>query len=451
MAGVIAAERVRGSWDLLRLTDLRSWEIIAQKFTAGMVPQFTSLLLLAPLGAMALSAGGLETGDIWRMILTLALVTLLIGAVSMLCSTLTINATTATLSVYAITACFLLVPNLSPATALLQLQTGERSIFLPMMVQLGASLAMLLLANYWLLKPPFERDSRLASFMSKIRRRPHDRRLDEPLLAKSPVAWRELKRHSLDRWTRLLSYSLPFILIVGGISWAVISLPNWQARVVMPILNYGLWIGSFLMLALVSANMVVRERSQQTLAILLTTPIQSAALMKQKALALRRIALVCALVIGSSAVASVLVRSDLTRWIYLFTVILELLCYLPMVYWLGMIIGATSPNWRRAVMMVILTLTAIIVMPFLGLYVPVFAGFAVLSPTGFIVANELQTGASLFSYLTVIVHFALMASILLGLRHIAFWFASNWLGRTAGSTWINPEQAPNQNPLEDPY
>ena len=35
MAGVIAAERERGSWDLLQLTDLRPWEIIAQKFTAG--------------------------------------------------------------------------------------------------------------------------------------------------------------------------------------------------------------------------------------------------------------------------------------------------------------------------------------------------------------------------------------------------------------------------------
>ena len=73
---------------------------------------------------MALSAGGLETGDVWRMILALALVAVLIGAVSMLCSTLTINATTATLSVYAVTASFLLVPNLSPAAALQQLQSG---------------------------------------------------------------------------------------------------------------------------------------------------------------------------------------------------------------------------------------------------------------------------------------------------------------------------------------
>ena len=50
-----------------------------------------------------------------------------------------------------------------------------------------------------------------------------------------------------------------------------------------PPLSYCLWIGSFLVLALVSANMVVREQSQQTLTILLTTSIPSAALMKKKA------------------------------------------------------------------------------------------------------------------------------------------------------------------------
>ena len=50
-----------------------------------------------------------------------------------------------------------------------------------------------------------------------------------------------------------------------------------------PPLSYGLWIGSFLVLALVSANTVVREQSQQTLTILLTTSIPSAALMKKKA------------------------------------------------------------------------------------------------------------------------------------------------------------------------
>ena len=138
---------------------------------------------------------------------------------------------------------------------------------------------------------------------------------------------------------------------------------------------------------------------QQTLAILLTTPIQSAELMKQKARALRHIALVCALVIGSSAVASVFVSPGLNPWIYLFTVMLELLFYLPIVYWVGMIIGARSSNWRRAVMFVFLILTAIIVMPFLALDLPVFTFFAILSPTGFIVANELQTGVSLFNYL----------------------------------------------------
>ncbi len=451
MAGMIAAERERGSWDLLQRTDLRPWEIIAQKFTAGMVIQLTSILLLAPLGAMALSAGGLVSCGVWRMTLALALVAVLIGAVSMLCSTLTINATTATLSVYAVTASFLLLPNLSPSAGLQQLQSGQRSLFLPLMMQLGASLAMLLLANYWLLRPPFEWDGRLAAFLKWITRRKHDSRLDNPLLAKSPVAWRELKRHSLDRWQRLLCYALPFIAIVGEVAWGVVSLPNWQPRVVMPMLDYGLWIGSFLILALVSANMVVRERSQQTLAILLTTPIQSAELMKQKARALRHIALGCALVSGSCAISSVFVSQDLNPSIYLFTVMLELLFYLPLVYWLGMIIGAGSSNWRRAVIFVFLMLTAIIVMPFLALYLPVFAFFAMLSPTGFIVANELQTGISLFNYLMEIVHFGLIAFVVLGLRHFTVWFASSWLGRTVGSAWVNPEQEPVQNQFEDPY
>ncbi|NCF93527.1 MAG: hypothetical protein GWQ05_21610 [Verrucomicrobiaceae bacterium] len=54
-------------------------------------------------------------------------------------------------------------------------------------------------------------------------------------------------------------------------------------QMLTPPLSYCLWIGSFLVLALVSANMVFREQSQQTLTILLTTSIPSAALMKLKA------------------------------------------------------------------------------------------------------------------------------------------------------------------------
>ncbi|MDB4809021.1 hypothetical protein OAG85_03730 [Verrucomicrobiales bacterium] len=166
---------------------------------------------------------------------------------------------------------------------------------------------------------------------------------------------------------------------------------------------------------------------------------------------MQSIALVFALVIGSSAIAFVLLRPGLTPWIHLVTVMFELLFYLLVVYWLGMIIGARSSNWRRAVMIVFLTLTTIIVMPFLGLYLTVFVGFAILSPTGFIVANEPKTGVFLFNYLTLIIHFALMALILSGLRLVTFWFASNWLSQASGSPWVNAELAPKQNPSEDLY
>lgn len=116
-----------------------------------------------------------------------------------------------------------------------------------------------------------------------------------------------------------------------------------------------------------------------------------------------------------------------------------------------MIIGARSSNWRRAVIIVFLTLTTIIVMPFLGLYLTVFVGFAILSPTGFIVTNEPKTGVFLFNYLTLIIHFALMALILSGLRLVTFRFASNWLRQASGSPWVNAELAPKQNPSEDLY
>ena len=155
---------------------------------------------------------------------------------------------------------------------------------------------------------------------------------------------------------------------------------------------------------------------------------------------MQSIALVFALVIGSSAIAFVLLRPGLTPWIHLATVMFELLFYLLIVYWLGMIIGARSSNWRRAVIIVFLTLTTIIVMPFLGLYLTVFVGFAILSPTGFIVTNEPKTGVFLFNYLN-----------LSGLRLVTFRFASNWLSQASGSPWVNAELAPKENPSEDLY
>ena len=455
MAGAIATERERGTWELLQLTDLRPWEIIVQKFVAGLIPMITSIILLAPIGAMAMSVGGLETSSIWLAILSLVCATFLIGAISLLCSTLILNGTAATLVAYIISVAFLFVPNLSPASGLILLRAGGQSLHMPLAVQLIISLALLVIANYGLLRSRLALDT---PFVCSLRRNVQrdsqtsgrDQR-ESSILVQAPVAWRELKRLSLDRWYYLLGYASPFVLLISGIAWATESLPNWQARVVMPRLNFALWIASFLVLALVSANIVLRERNHQTLAILLTSPIKSCSLMRQKARALRHLALVCGIVLASSALASVVVRTDLNPWTYLVSVTLGAFFYLPAVYWLGLIIGARSTNWRRAASTVVVVLASIVGIPFLADYLPVFYPLIPFSPTAYIARNEFGFATTVISTLELLFHFGLMALIILGLRHVAIWFATTWLGRTTGSAWINTEQEPITREYEDPY
>lgn len=453
MAGSIANERHRGTWDLLKLTDLRPWEIIGQKFASGMLPIVTGILLLAPLGAMAFSAGGLETGDIWLAILSLTFVAMFIGAIGMMCSTLTRSATPAILLVYLITAAFLLIPQVSPATSLRQLQSGERDLLIPLLGQAALALVFLTAAGRWLLRPPFERDAHPRSPLAWLRRRLAGPKAstDHPLLDESPVAWRELKRHSLHHWSSYLKIAAPFVIVVIGIALCCHHLPTWQARVIMPRVNYTLWIGSALILALMSANMVVRERSEQTLAILLTTPIQSGALIKQKSQAIRRVSVICSLVIASSAIISVITRSGLNPWFYLPNVLCGLILYFPMISWIGFIVGARSQNGRRATLAVFLVLTVVLGLPFVSFLLPFFIGFNLVSPSAYIFYNEVMNNYKPEDTVFVVIHYILIAAATLGLRHVAVWFANSWLGRTKGSAWLNTEEAPPPDQSEDAY
>jgi ABC-type transport system involved in multi-copper enzyme maturation permease subunit len=86
MAGAIAQEKERDTLGLLFLTDLTPWELILQKYVGRLIPMLTLLLLSLPLLAVAYSLGGVSFSMLVFSAATLFLTCLAVGALALECS-----------------------------------------------------------------------------------------------------------------------------------------------------------------------------------------------------------------------------------------------------------------------------------------------------------------------------------------------------------------------------
>lgn len=120
---VLTSEKERDTLGLLLLTKLGPWTIIFEKLFSRLVPMATFVLLSLPLLAIAYSLGGIEAGDIAKLMWVLAVTALQVGSFAVLCSAWFRTTASAFLATYVLGAIAIGVSGL-----LLQ------SLFLPLVV-----------------------------------------------------------------------------------------------------------------------------------------------------------------------------------------------------------------------------------------------------------------------------------------------------------------------------
>jgi ABC-type transport system involved in multi-copper enzyme maturation permease subunit len=394
LAGTITRERERNCLDLLLLTGLRPWDIVLQKMLSRVVPMAMFLTVSFPLLAVSLTYGGVTGHQVWTAAYVLLLTVLEVGAVATYLAVEAPNASAALLSVYArlplhgivilafshvIAFLFSLPVSLAgegspkwlvlyssglPFLLLGAEETPPLHVTLPLTlpawlitwlyVRRARDVLLKVLQSNPALPPPpsFE----LAAVPgTRAHRAPGD------LPGDAPVAWREL---SSQLWLQLkavyrvaVGVNLPVFLFMA---FAVGLRPipgGLEINAFFPLLSFGIWLIAASVVLLLAASSFARERSGQTLDVLLVTPLSTGQILREKLAVARRCAWLAAVPLGVTALLEAWHElgdrspPQVAMSLYLLTELPLLAAYLPLCLWLGAGLGMRVKDRGRALLL----------------------------------------------------------------------------------------------------
>lgn len=423
MSGVLAAEKERRSLSLLLLTDLRPTEILVQKYISRLIPMFTILLLSLPLLGLSYAFGGVTAAYLKTGIYVLALTSLQVGAMALMCSSFCRTSLGAFLSSYLLGAAWYLgVPFVSAVLEVVDFTPGPSgwlSTFMPVFLFVQSSMSgrfmgmgapavsfssivgqsagvlvsiavFLVLARVFLLRRAFlEPKNELLLLFRAVDRffNAVNRGLGNIVLVRDrndlpgeePIAWRETARKSLGKvrylFRILVVLEVP-VLFVG--LFALVLGPSGEPTF-LSFWLFVVWILSALAVTVMSANAIVSERVHQTLEVLLTSPIRGRDILKQKLRGVRRLILVLLVPFLSIFVLEAWWREGVGRspygyhrsweawgWVgYVISSVLLVAVYLPMLSWFALWVSLKSRTRFRAILAALMTLVGWVVLPWL--------------------------------------------------------------------------------------
>ena len=517
MAGVLTYEKERESFSLLLLTGMSPAKLLLEKYLAGLLPMATLLLLALPLGAITMGYGGVSPRLLAAGAAVVLATWLHTGAFALLCSAWCRTTVGALLAAYLGGALVHLAAAIGYSFAVRYVLWGAdlrgldvpgwlwslwppdvfqrvvavlenivphgmwpsfrewrwlmmRTIppFVPLLV---STAAFLLLAGLVMLPRALaigrsgssRRFPRITRIFDRATRSLHSlwrKRGDLP--ADDPVSWRESGRGMLGRG----AHSFEFAGMAAGLTLAVcLLLAGLYPRTAGPErLNHLILLlgtASVLIFVVRATGSLLSEQADQTLDILLTTPLGAGEIVRQKARALGGYWLLLGAMLGCVFASKgwfefEFVRSSerlqpLLR--YWAVPALALLVYPPLVVWVSVFFAM----WLRVRMRAIVAALAFIAAWFLGpLVIPatafpeswewegraVSAWFSLLSPLGILRANDqdklgrfveggyMGGGAGeAAKWLPVIVNFATYAVLLLLVRAVCLRLADRLLRR----------------------
>jgi ABC-type transport system involved in multi-copper enzyme maturation permease subunit len=397
MCGCITQEKERDSLVLLLLTELRPWQILFQKYLGGLLPVLSFVLLGAPLMAVAYSLGGVEVATLIEQLLGVLLLVLQLGALTLLCSVWCRTTVASLICSYFLGAIMYVVPALI-AFSLPYRYVGNREEFaflfappaqlavttddplseraLALLPSVLSIFLFLGLARFFFLRRAFlppsnllrrvflrldafmQRANRLTGGVMIIRERAN-------LPADAPIFWRETRTRALGR----PHYLLRLLLVAETITvLACLALLLSNHR------GFGAWLGilsalAILVVAVHSANVIISEWVNQTLEVLLTTPLTAWQIIREKERALFRLWLVLAVPLLTVAGMDYYMRYDLPHPRgesvsgYFVALILAIVVYLPLIGWLAMVVGLWMRTRFRAIVVTLIILVVWFVLP----------------------------------------------------------------------------------------
>lgn len=401
MAPAVAKEKEDGSFALLRISRMSSWQILLQKLGGRLVPMLTFLLLSLPLLSVAYALGGVVESEVLEAIVVLLLTCLQIGALSLLMSVLCPTMVSATLwcyLVYAVFAAWLTyyVANSAPQADNLMAFAGVSTFYsnkgsgVPVILAKSWPLALstiilLILARVFIARSRAPRRLSTLKGMFGMMDRIMERinasigrgivilKDSSLLLERAPIAWREMGRAGLSQPRNLvrlmLCLEIPAVLIPFMTGFH-------PASIVVAISL--LWVLGLVLVCVHCANLIGSERSKQTLSILLTTPIWAADVVLQKMWSMRRIVGVLLVPFGTLFLLHMVAHAypidpsiGYGRWgldgfdVYLLIVsFAAVLVYLHLAGWTACLIGMRIRNRAYAVLAALFVIAGWFVLTF---------------------------------------------------------------------------------------
>ena len=191
-----------------------------------------------------------------------------------------------------------------------------------------------------------------------------------------PITWREVTKGT-QNW-------LPFLLVLE-IPTLVLAL--WLARTgdghpaAVSIEIFGLWAVSALVICVHTSSIINRERGQQTLELLLITPLASAEIIRQKFNGTRRLMLICAVPLMTCILFQAWWRAAVyipvhkyegvfVWWEYLVTSTICVVLYFQIIGWIAMWAGLRNKNPTRATLDALAAITCLCCIPQILLMLP---------------------------------------------------------------------------------
>lgn len=478
MAGVIASEKERDSLGLLLLTELRPREILLGKYLGRLIPMFTFLLLSMPLMAIAYAWGGVDHDKIASGIWLLFWCCLQVGAIALMCSAYCRTTVAAIVSSYIVGGLFyfsvailativmVLTNNrhvswASDDTVIMYLPPyvfedagpqGFKAVVIRSVPIMFSTLLFLVMARVYLVRRAFvpaqQRlrktfrwlDARFIALNKMVGNRMLSRDQDD-LPVTDPVAWRELSRRSLGQPHHLIRITLAIMTLMAIVLTMILHKGSYRWSDTMPGVMFVAWSLAVMLVAVVSVNAIASERANQTLQVLLTTPIGGREIVRQKMRGVRRLTMVMAVPLLAWASAKCFIDQPFDAdWLLHFVASVSTISiYLPMTAWLGMLIGLKIKSRNRAILTVLGVIIAwcagwIVALVIVDQWMNIpHEPLLILSPAVMVILSqykeidELQLG----EWPAVLLNSAIYVAMYLAFRFGCLRYADKWMGRAS--------------------
>ena len=425
-SGVLTIEKERDTLSLLLLTRMGPWSILIGKLFSRLVPMASFILLSLPLVAVAYSLGGVEQDDILGLAWTLGVTAFQVGALALACSAWCRTTAAAFIATYLIGAALFVGPpfltqvgrydplgmiefvrmycetqglsggsNFGIEEAVLVLfgpwvclhPGGQNQPFevivlrtVPMLLFAGACL---IFARIVLWRRAFVQPSNflLKAFRSldTVFHRLNQNRFTRGIVLTheqvamplyDPIRWRQTKKRSLGT-TRylirmLLALEVPVVVVMV---WP--DQNNFDSAIApVYVAAWVLWVVAALVIVIQSTGLIGAERSRQTLDVLLTTPMTSETIVREKFAGVRRLIhmlwIPFATVYVYQAWWAGMIGDHANSWVIfgLMRGVLAVAIYPGLIAWLGFHFGMRCRSQTQAVLITLSLIVGVCLIPY---------------------------------------------------------------------------------------